>query len=84
MPETKRLAPRERGTEPDNFTAADRAKLNSIEFGANVGGFPTIEQDNVNVSTSEEVFNFSGHVEVTDQGFQTDIVIPLDIDGGTF
>lgn len=82
----KRLIPRTKRRDEGTFTAADRAKLNSIEFGANLfgGGFPDLEEDNVPVSTSEGVFNFSGHVELTDQGFQTDIVIPLDLDGGLF
>jgi hypothetical protein len=80
----KRLVPRQRPNNPSVFTVADRTKLNSIEFGANIGGFPTVEDENIPISFNEEVFNFSGHVEVTDQGFQTDIVIPLDIDGGIF
>ena len=84
MPETKRLAPRERGTEVDNFTAADRTKLNSIEFGANIGGFPEIEQENVPVSSAENVFNFTNAVVVTDVGFQTNIEIAPIIDGGVF
>jgi hypothetical protein len=81
----KRLLPRER-PEDLTFTPADRAKLNSIEFGATVstGGFPDIEQDNILVSTNEDVFNFTGHVVVTDVGFQTNIEIPEDIDGGIF
>ena len=36
MPITRRLIPRERPLN-DIFTPADQAKLNSIEFGANVG-----------------------------------------------
>ena len=79
-----RLAPRSRPPKPNEFTLADRTKLNSIEFGANVGGFPNLEEDNVPVTASEETINFSGHVMVTDQGFQTDIFIPLDLDGGSF
>ena len=83
MPEPRRLIPRERPLNA-TFTPADKAKLNSIEFGANIGGFPNVEQDNIPVTNQEEVINFSGHVQVTDQGFQTDIVIPTDFDGGTF
>lgn len=79
----KRLLPRER-PEDLAFTPADKAKLNSIEFGANKSGFPDVEEENILVTPSEAVLNFKGFVTVTNVGFQTDIEVPLDIDGGIF
>ena len=83
MPITQRIVPRQR-PKVGRFTAADQAKLNSIEFGANIGGFPDIDEENIPVSSQESVLNFTNAVSVVDQGFQTDIVIAEEIDGGNF
>lgn len=76
----QRLLPRER-PRVGEFSAADKAKLNSIEFGAN-NSLPDIEENNIIVTAQSDVLNFKGFVNVTDTGFQTDIEVPEDLDGG--
>ena len=80
---SKRILPRERH-DAVTFTSADKAKLDSIPFGGLAGGGLDIDEENTPVSANETTVNFTGHVNVTDEGSQTTIDIPEDIDGGVF
>jgi hypothetical protein len=82
----KRLSPVE--DEESGFTAAQIAKLNSVEWGATAGGGGAaidVEEDNSLVVSGAETLNFTGHVNVTPAGGnQADVEIIEDIDGGVF